>query len=62
MAGWRRERVQLRMKVMHDNESGSPNIVNIWADLGLPPHGTKLHELVRDGRKRPAKSPSEFQH
>lgn len=49
MAGWRRERVQLRMKVIQDNDSGSPILGNIWADLGLPARGTKLHELVRDG-------------
>lgn len=37
------------MKVIQTNESGSPTIVNIWADLGLPARGTKLHELVRNG-------------
>jgi putative toxin-antitoxin system antitoxin component (TIGR02293 family) len=37
------------MKVIQTNKSGSPILGNIWAVLGLPARGTKLHELVRDG-------------
>jgi hypothetical protein len=37
------------MKVMQDNNSGSPILENIWADLGLLAPGTKRYELVRDG-------------
>ena len=37
------------MNVIQTNESDSPTIVDIWADMGLPAHGTALHELVRTG-------------